>query len=142
MNFDQWKKLSEPSRKRIAQKLDFWKHEGRDIAAAVLKAFVRHYGSNNNIEIADKIIRLRDNAGWAIGVQCFNGAGLKITPRNYMGIRVSRLYIDHINDAVFSQFMPKKICKSHFLPLSCSYKGANSRLSRKKASSHRFFTPF
>ena len=79
------------------------------IAAAVLKMFIEQYGSNKNIEIGRKVIRLRDNAGWAIGVQCFNEAGLKITPRSYRGIPVSRFHIDHVAGGVFFPIDPPKL---------------------------------
>lgn len=106
MNFDQWKKLPKRRQKEITRDWDVNKDEGRDIATAVLRAFIGRYGSNKGIGIDSQVIRLRDNTGWAIGVQCFNEAGLKITPKNYLGIPVSRLYVDHIDDGIFLQLIP------------------------------------
>ena len=108
INFEQWKKLANKRQKEIVINWDIQKGEGMSIAASVLRAFIKRYGSNKDIEIDDKVIRLRDNAGWAIGVQCFNEASLKITPKNYMGIAISRLYIDQVEDGVFFDLIPPK----------------------------------
>ena len=109
MNFDCWKKISKRRQKEITKTWNLRKSEGREIAAAVLKAFNEQYGSNKNIEIYDEIIRLRDNAGWGINVQCFNGMGFKKTPANYMGVAVSRFHIDHVDDGTFFQLIPPKL---------------------------------
>ena len=97
------------SAKEIVENWDVRKNAGQKIAAAVLKAFIEQYGSNKNIEISGKVIRLRDNAGWAIGVQCYNGMGFKKTPANYMGVAVSRFHIDHVDDGTFFQLIPPKL---------------------------------
>ena len=89
MNFGQWKKLSGRQQNTIAKSWDLDRNEGQKTAAAVLNAFVEQYGSNKDIEIDVGIIKLRDNAGWTIGVQCLNAAGLKTTPKNYMGIPIT-----------------------------------------------------
>ena len=109
MNFDRWRKLTKRRQKAIAQNWNVQKDEGMHIADAVLKAFIEQYGSKKDIEIDDEIIRLRDGAGWAIGVQCFNEAGVKATPAKYMGIAVSRLHIDHIEDGVFFEWIPPRL---------------------------------
>ncbi len=114
MNFDQWKKLPKGRQRRIAQNWDVRKDEGRNIAAAILRAFIGHYGSNKNIEIDNQIIQPRDNAGWTIGVQCFNAAGIKTTPAKYLGIAVSRFHIDHIEDGVFFEWVPPRLSQRRF----------------------------
>ena len=106
MNFDQWKKLPGPRQRKIAKSWDLQKGDGREIATAVLRVFIGRYGSNKGIGINSQVIRLRDNAGWGIGVQCFNESSLRITPEKYMGIAVSRFHIDHIEDSVFFPMDP------------------------------------
>lgn len=109
MNFGQWKQLSGRQQNTITKSWNLGKNEGQKTAAAVLKVFVEQYRSNKDIEIDAEIIKLRDNAGWAIGVQCLNEAGLQATPKNYMGIPVSRLHIDHVEDGVFSDLVPPRL---------------------------------
>ena len=109
MNLSRWRAFTAFQQKKIIKNWDIQKEEGLGIATAVLKAFVGQYGSNKNIEISSRIIRLRDNAGWGINVQCFNGMGFKKTPANYMGIAVIRFHIDHVDDGTFFQLIPPKL---------------------------------
>ncbi len=108
MNFCRWKKLSSQQQDEKAKKWNLRKGEGQEIAAAILKAFIEQYGSNENIEIGNWIFRLRDNTGWGICVQCFNGLGFKTTPVNYGGIPISRFHIDHVDDGAFVALIPPK----------------------------------
>ena len=113
MNFDQWKETTPRQRKKIAQNWNLKRNEGLEMADAILTAFIEQYGSNKNIGINNKIIRLRDNAGWTIGVQCFNATGLKTTPAEYMGIAVSRLHIDHFEDGAFFECVPPRLSQRY-----------------------------
>ena len=57
------KKTAWVAAEKIIKSWNLQKGEGRNIAAAVLRAFIGRYGSNNDIKIDSKVIQLRDNAG-------------------------------------------------------------------------------
>ena len=104
MNFEQWEKLTCQQQKKIAETWNIEKHEGREIAEAVLKTFTEKYGPNKNFQINDKIVR--GNLEWNIFVQCLDDV---ILPKKFMGIAVSGYHIDHINDKESFEYLSPEL---------------------------------
>ena len=138
-NFDQWKKLTNQQQKKIAATWDIKKDEGREIAEAVLKAFIASYGLNKSFQINEKIIC--GNSAWMILVRFLDDT---ILPKTFMGIAMGGYHIDHIDNGVSFKEVPPELWQrsknlNKWSHVDCS---GNLRQSKKSLSPLQLFLSF